>query len=145
MGNLRWTCTISLAVVLAAYAFTARYTAFVGWGNDDNRSVQLASGCISARWELGGPLGQRRSQLHVRKHPFYWRFQLARLPWRPNGHQLVIPLWCPTVLLALPTALLWRSHRQNRATLNPCPKCGYSLTGLAVGAPCPEMWQARAG
>ena len=52
-----------------------------------------------------------------------------------------VPLWCPALLFATPAFLLWRSHIRTRRAIrmaSPCPKCGYSLTGLTTGAPCPE-------
>lgn len=139
---LRWTCTICLALVLAAYVFTVRCFAIVGWGNDDNRSIQLAHGCIAARWELGPALGDPWWQCRVRKRPFEWGFQYDRLPWRPRGYQLAIPLWFPVILLALPTAVMWRHHLRTRKIANPCPSCGYSLAGHSPGSPCPECGAA---
>lgn len=135
---LRWSCTACLAVVLAAYAFTIRYTAIVLWGYNDDRAVQLSSGFISARWAFAGTPGKFESHLYDRKRPFYWGVQAHRLPWSTNAYGVDISLWCPTLVLAVPKEMLWRSHRQYRKTEKPCPTCNYSLRGLPAGTPCPE-------
>ncbi len=49
---------------------------------------------------------------------------------------LSIPLWCPFLLTALPTALLFWFDRR-RISPGRCPKCGYNLTGNVSGI-CPE-------
>jgi hypothetical protein len=52
-------------------------------------------------------------------------------------------LWPIPLLLWTPAALLLRSGilARRRANKGACPRCGYSLTGLAEGAPCPECGQ----
>ncbi|MFT3686640.1 MAG: hypothetical protein QM783_17265 [Phycisphaerales bacterium] len=54
------------------------------------------------------------------------------------AHFLV--LWPIPLFLVTPAALLLRSGilARRRATTNACPKCGYSLVGIAEGSPCPE-------
>ena len=46
-----------------------------------------------------------------------------------------LPLWLPWLLIAAPTAWLWRTDR--RAKPWQCPKCRYDLRGLDAGV-CPE-------
>ena len=46
-----------------------------------------------------------------------------------------LPLWLPLLLIAAPTAWLWRTDR--RAKSWQCPKCRYDLRGLDGGV-CPE-------
>ena len=48
---------------------------------------------------------------------------------------LKIPLWAPLLLVAIPTAWLWR--RVRRYPPGHCNKCGYNLTGLPEPR-CPE-------
>ena len=62
------------------------------------------------------------------------------MPWKsPNVKQglglVFVPLWLPLLLIAAPTAYLWRADR--RAKPWQCPKCRYDLRGLDGGV-CPE-------
>ena len=45
---------------------------------------------------------------------------------------IIMPLWLPFLVAAIPTAILW--HRDRR-TVNPgcCQRCGYNLTGNVSG------------
>ncbi len=61
-------------------------------------------------------------------------------PW--CGPYVFVPLWMPIlVCLALGCALAFR-HRHPPGT---CTTCGYPLSGLPRGAPCPECGRARSG
>jgi hypothetical protein len=58
--------------------------------------------------------------------------------------QWIIPFWALLISVAIPTAFLWRRDRRDRFGPGRCPKCGYSLAGLAAGAGCPECGTAGA-
>ena len=75
--------------------------------------------------------------------PYGWRVGInyqrsfAALPtarWGKDGYRFLIPLWIPLLLIAAPTAGLWRTDR--RAKPWQCPKCRYDLRGLDGGV-CP--------
>jgi len=55
-----------------------------------------------------------------------------------------IPLWFPTLLVAIPTALAWRADRRawRWERIGLCPACGYDRRGLAPAAVCPECGAA---
>jgi hypothetical protein len=55
---------------------------------------------------------------------------------RSRGYppDVIVPLWCVLVVLAVPTVMLWRSDRRRPGH---CQECGYDLTGNVSGA-CPE-------
>jgi hypothetical protein len=59
---------------------------------------------------------------------------------RPGWTQVSLPLWLPLLLIAIPTALLWRRDHilTKRAKAGRCSKCGYDRAGLAQTKPCPE-------
>jgi hypothetical protein len=78
-------------------------------------------------------------------HPAKWMpsYDAVKVPQRWAGQfpypwlytNVWLPLWCPLLVLALPTAWLWRGDR----VLGPghCRQCGYDLTGNVTGR-CPE-------
>jgi hypothetical protein len=61
-----------------------------------------------------------------------WAFRWAH-------SNILLPLWIPFLLVALPTAFLWR--RTRRVPPGHCHKCRYDLTGNTTGI-CPECGAA---
>jgi len=73
---------------------------------------------------------------------YYWRCSTSPV-WTPGARGLPdgslwvrVPLWMPFLIVALPTAFLWRRGRR-RIPPGHCRKCGYNLTGNVSGV-CPE-------
>ena len=64
-----------------------------------------------------------------------WAMSHSTVGFQSSGFTLFTPLWLPLLLLAAPTAYLWRTDR--RAKPWQCPKCRYDLRGLDGGV-CPE-------
>jgi hypothetical protein len=50
---------------------------------------------------------------------------------RQRTRRLIVPLWIPFLLTAIPTVFLWR--RDARCPEGFCEKCGYDLTGNVTG------------
>lgn len=73
------------------------------------------------------------------REPVVWWPRAHR--WGADSFEVQVPLWMPFAALAVPTCWLW--YRDRRARPGHC-LCGYSLTGLAPGAPCPECGKASA-
>jgi len=80
------------------------------------------------------------------RRPFFWRPQIVRIAFDfPVVYSvLLIPLWVPFVLVALPTTyLFWLDRR--RIPPGHCQNCGYNPTGNVSGV-CPECGaEARSG
>ena len=84
--------------------------------------------------------GLRISPTSRRYEP--WR---TWVPWvRRHAHpgtktfEVIVPLWIPFLMFALPTAFL--CHRDRRFPRGLCQACGYNLTGNMSGV-CPECGQ----
>ena len=52
-----------------------------------------------------------------------------------SAFEISLPLWLPFLIVAFPTAILWRRERWIPA--GHCRECGYNLTGNVSGV-CPE-------
>jgi len=50
---------------------------------------------------------------------------------RQRTRRLIVPLWIPFLLTAIPTIMLWR--RDRRRLVGHCRKCEYDLTGNVTG------------
>jgi hypothetical protein len=50
---------------------------------------------------------------------------------------IIMPLWIPFILVAVPTAILWWHDRRRHFRAGRCRRCGYDLTGNVSGR-CPE-------
>ena len=53
---------------------------------------------------------------------------------------VIIPLWFPLLLAAVPTVVMFRSDRRRRLRerSEACIHCGYSRVGLPADRACPE-------
>lgn len=60
--------------------------------------------------------------------------------WSFDEGYIRFPIWALIVAFGVPGVLLWRSRFRERRAIKhgACATCGYSLTGLAAGTPCPE-------
>ena len=63
---------------------------------------------------------------------FWWIRILRPIP---SAWAVIVPLWIPPVVLAIPTYNLWR--RDSKYPPGYCQECGYNLTGNVSGV-CPE-------
>ncbi len=52
-----------------------------------------------------------------------------------DARHMILPLWMPFLLIAIPTAILF--WRDRRIPPGHCQRCGYDLTGNVSGV-CPE-------
>jgi hypothetical protein len=106
---------------------------YMGW------EVRLCAGLVSyEEWSIlmRGDKGWRVSRW---SGPAEWLPSLERIErgWGsgpPIAWCIAIPLWMPFLVLATPTAYLWRSDRRLRA--GHCRSCGHDLAGILSGV-CP--------
>jgi hypothetical protein len=153
-GTAKWGLT-GAAVVVAAL-WPASYLRYGEW---------LSTGMRTCTFVVGGTV----AITHVRSvEDFtdrYWHTGIEvgdaeMVQLLPALHRLVphyganqklvfvlIPVWIPLALTALPAGLLWRADRRQRARakFRGCPNCNYDRTGLAAHAPCPECGGAARG
>ena len=100
--------------------------------------VDLFAGGIQAFW-WNWPLKRER---YRPTDGWEWNAEAETswMPWQSPGVKpglglVFVPLWLPLLLIAAPTAWLWRTDR--RAKPWQCAKCRYDLRGLDGGV-CPE-------
>jgi hypothetical protein len=70
-------------------------------------------------------------------HPRY--LKVLPTPRQGSRPQLWVrlPLWLPTFLFGIPSAIAWEKWRQ-RTRPGRCPVCKYDLAGILPHSPCPE-------
>lgn len=130
---LKWVSTAACAIVLFAWLLSAYRVIFV----DGPALVSLGGGELSVMWWARAPHTDLTCGARCLAQPmFIPRRALGTLTYNPELLILDVPVWSASVLLALPTALLWYLDRR-RDRPGFCPDCGYNLTGNITGR-CPE-------
>lgn len=99
--------------------------------------VALDAGCIEIVWPHQFASGNVRWMSSFEDSK---RFRFRWFPYITNNRtsglwQIRIPIWIPTVLVAIPSFVFWRRNRLHLSGRY-C-KCGYDLTGNESGV-CPE-------
>ena len=87
----------------------------------------------ASEWIIVGPIDPI---LTARRFGFVLpRLRVLQVTGVPDSLTVIVPMWLPLVVFAIPTAILWRRDRRPRK--GHCPHCGYNLTGNESGK-CPE-------
>jgi hypothetical protein len=105
----------------------------------DGPVILVTQGLFKLSWGayLWNPPAQQRWEFYRGSYWTIWYFRWTR---DRVGTFLAFPLWIPSVMTAITTALAWRldTFARRRARLNLCPKCNYDRAGIAGDAKCPE-------
>lgn len=129
---------LALATVLAA-AWVAMVWVRVGYAFPGGLFIALESGCV---WYEVSATQADPGQVVCGRNPGWMTDSAngAMAWWVDWDHGRAIPLWIPLVLVAIPTALAWRTDitAARRTRLRLCPACAYDRSGLLALTPCPE-------
>jgi len=151
----KWAGLVFCVLVLGVYVASAWYEA--SWVIDKpNQSVHIAIGQGGLRFgvldfDTARNYPHPRNEFHfgpldnpsINLWPV-WATQVTYLSPGPgaaraSGAHVRAPLWLPLLLIATPTAYLWRTDW--RAKPWQCAKCRYDLRGLE-GEVCPECGES---
>ena len=142
--RVKWVGTVAVAGIAMLYMMSGWRAAGVGrtttngelWVFVDAGALCVTSGC----GDLGLPVSEWYVDFHFGDHgrttTVLWidweSYANSSSVWRVA---VFIPLWLPLLLIAAPTAWLWRIDR--RAKPWQCANCRYDLRGIEGGV-CPE-------
>ena len=152
--RLKWAGLAATLLLAATMVASYRYWPSYTWlqmkaGHLSDVGI-VSGGCYFGRIEIPiGELPNRPQGWH-----FYKRHNPSRsriLAWSPavwlplyeasgQSWALVLPLWMPLIVFAIPTSILF--YRDHKPQPWQCPKCRYDLRGLEGGV-CPECGENR--
>ena len=128
-----------IASIAIAGAFAASPWIELSWGRyGEFNHAMLESGaiCSDLNWSVrGSPMARNwHYGRRWRAHSPYWLIQRVAVENYVGEFEiLVLPLWIPLVLVAIPTSLLWYRDRRRRIPPGHCSHCGYNLKGNVSG------------
>ncbi len=141
--TLKW-AGVATCALLALGWILGSFGTLLWISNNNLSAVQLLGPDFKLWVPLRQPAGGAKLMYWNRYHHFRRsRDYSAWWPhWEPNRRvnsdwfYLMVPLWIPLLIIAVPTAILfWRGRRRARPGF--CVQCGYDLTGNVSGR-CPE-------
>ena len=142
---LKWAGLVLSLVIVLAGAASLRWACVCGVDREsqsDRFGAAIENGCLQLFYIPYQPPHWTRGSIFLCDHDSP-HLLAPKLRWKPvytesfyGTMALVIPLWIPFLLVAIPTAILWRLDRR-RIPPGHCLKCGYNLTGNVSGT-CPE-------
>lgn len=139
----KWGATVlALAVALAWIGSAWRHVDYI---TPSGHYIAVSIGRVAVGWV--DPATGVTKGLRVFGGRNKWpSFDYTRFDWRfnawgdPMQWGVQVPGWVPVLAAGFGAAWLWRRDALARAgeRVRLCCKCGYDLSGLSVGTPCPE-------
>ncbi|UCF32491.1 MAG: hypothetical protein JSV78_09155 [Phycisphaerales bacterium] len=130
---LKWLGLVMCALIVVAWLVSLRW-GLVYQGREYLGGFTLGQGGLVCARELG----QGWHALDMKNRDVLegvWERRWPDISFDVAEWGVLIPLWIPFVVLAVPTAILWWRDRRNPP--GHCRNCGYNLTGNISGI-CPE-------
>ena len=131
---LKWTGLTATLLIVGLWAFSLWWAgSFIG----ERFALICRGGCLNI-FRSQGRIGPIPHGWHIRPLAGRNSFGLE-LPTMIEGWQayaIILPLWLPLLVFAIPTAWLFYRDRK-RIPPSHCQKCGYNLTWNTSGR-CPE-------
>ena len=135
---LKWTGLIGCVLIVVVWGVNLRWAL---WRCEADWALGLYGGDASVWWGDSQMSAYSAGQWVVEvaspsKVRYGFRYPRAYSSQSPYPNVVTLPFWLPLLILAVPTAILWRRDRR-RIPPGHCGKCGYDLTGNESGV-CPE-------
>ncbi len=137
----KWTVVVVCVVLAVVWAVSTQWhVRFTYRLTDPNRFVvSAAAGALRVARMSGSAIGLAQPLMDINFYDFYdkkpdWS-DLVWLPESLGTGIVVIPIWIPFAVTAVPTAFLF--YRDRRHPRGHCQGCGYDLKGNVSGR-CPE-------
>lgn len=146
---VKWACTVLACAMVVVWVFSGWKSIY--WDRIDTFTqayITCEHGAIHAALFFDSeidPTGKPYSDYGVFITSLEWVW-LPRIDnFGTNSPNVILPLWLPTLLVAVPAAWMWRTDlkRRKAARVGCCATCGYSHAGLGEGKTCPECGAAR--
>lgn len=138
-STLKWACSAGFVVSAALLVASCLTIGVSREAPGGHITIGRGSLLYSHSTTLADYIKDRRNATNtwwVRNPTAEW--QLLPAYYSGTFFRMYIPLWFPTALLLMPAGALWAIDVRARRAPGLCRGCGYALTGLNPGSPCPE-------
>ncbi len=147
---IKWVGLVFCVLIVVAWAVSLRWCVAYA-GIDRGASVEygfavviypFTKPIVPTRWQVWGatPRARKDGNWGLTTEGVF-RVPALGLGQGPGKNVFILlPLWIPLIVLAIPTAFLFYRDRR-RIPPGHCQKCGYNLTGNVSGV-CPECGKA---
>ena len=136
---LKWAGTLLTIMLLVVYATSVACLVF--WvKHSHDMAFGIAVGDMFIMWHDPTYMEETPRSVISARGNAKWQWWFSQMgSRRSRTGYIIIPLWLPTLICVIPTAILWWKDR--RPAKGRCAQCGYDLTGNLSGT-CPECGKA---